>query len=248
MAVKKLTKECIALFLRSKEWWRSQPRYNTLNIFICATTISMELVCAELHTIDKKYNHKQIITLYVGNWIEGKITKKKLIDEIYTLAHKYYSMWGLDEEKIIAQPIEQRNTGKGNPNAIIHRGVSLNNRQKELLEKLPEYDSSVTVPKNTVNMKDLSAFTAYLGVEFAMFTKGQERLIIRGGVKNVNVSSEYATELNSLGYRWSGHTHPGFDVNCMFASPGDYAILNCFEQEFSVIYNSKGNYNVFRKE
>lgn len=37
----------------------------------------------------------------------------------------------------INSPIEQTHTGKGNPNAIRTHGAQLNNRQKELLEKLP---------------------------------------------------------------------------------------------------------------
>lgn len=45
-------------------------------------------------------------------------------------------------------PIEQRNTGKGNPNAILTYGVSLNNRQKELLKSLNDFDSMVKFLKN----------------------------------------------------------------------------------------------------
>lgn len=37
-------------------------------------------------------------------------------------------------EKTIELPIEQKHTGKGNPNAVL--GIELNNRQKDLLEKL----------------------------------------------------------------------------------------------------------------
>ena len=65
-------------------------------------------------------------------------------------------------EKTIELPIEQKHTGKGNPNAVF--GIELNNRQKDLLEKL----------------SDLSALTAHTGDEFALFTKGKDRLIIRG--------------------------------------------------------------------
>lgn len=60
----------------------------------------------------------------------------------------------------IEQPIEQRNTAKGNPNAVLTFGAELNNRQKKLLEQLPEYDSRFTVPKKSVKMSDLAALTA----------------------------------------------------------------------------------------
>jgi len=149
---------------------------------------------------------------------------------------------------IIDSPIDQRNTEKGNPNAILHFGRPLNARQQKLLDMLPEYDSSATVDKKDVNMKDLSALTAVTGVEFAMFTKGQERLIIRGNNIHVNVDPEVALQLNEQGYRWSGHTHPGFDSNVLGASKGDYAILNMFNQRRSVVYNSKGQFLDFNKD
>ena len=150
-------------------------------------------------------------------------------------------------EKPIEFPIEQRNTGKGNPNAIVTFGIELNNRQKELLEMLPDFDSSAIVSKKSVNMSDLSAFTAHTGDEFAMFTKGNERLIIRGNSQMVQIDIEKAKELSEHGYKWSGHTHPGFDFISMQPSDGDYSILDCFKQNSSVIYNSKGEFRTFEK-
>ncbi|MDR0197507.1 MAG: hypothetical protein LBI36_04735 [Oscillospiraceae bacterium] len=150
-------------------------------------------------------------------------------------------------ESPIEQPIEKQHTGKGNPSAVLHCGRPLNNRQARLLEKLPEYDSRVTVPKNTASMFDLAALTAATGVEYAMFTKGRERLIIRGDERKVNVDIELAKELSGKGYRWSGHTHPQANINYVFASDGDKAILECFNQQYSVIYNSVGNFRIFEK-
>jgi len=148
---------------------------------------------------------------------------------------------------IIDSPIDQRNTGKGNPNAVLHSGRPLNVRQQKLLDMLPEYNSRATVDKKDVNMKDLSALTAVTGVEFAMFTKGQERLIIRGNNIHVNINPEAAAQLNEQDYTWSGHTHPGYSELCLWASDGDKLILNQFKQETSVIYNSKGQFLTFDK-
>ncbi len=147
----------------------------------------------------------------------------------------------------IEQPIEQQHTGKGNPNAILLFDIELNNRQQKLLDSLPSYDSSVTVSRDNVNMSDLSALTAKTGDEFAMFTKGNERLVIRGNASMVNIDPEKAKKLADEGYRWSGHTHPGVDFLCMQPSDGDYSILDCFMQENSVIYNSKGDFRTFEK-
>lgn len=148
----------------------------------------------------------------------------------------------------IDSPIEQRNTGKGNPNAIIIFDRPLNNRQKRLLENLKGYDSSVVVKKKEVNMKDLSALTAVTGDEFAMFTKGSERIVIRGNSISVNIDTVKATELNRQGYKWSGHTHPGIGKNCLQASPGDMEILKCFKQKVAYIYNSQGEYLEFERK
>lgn len=148
----------------------------------------------------------------------------------------------------ISTPIEQRHTGKGNPNAILLFDVPLNNRQKKLLEELPSFDSRKVVPKKSVSMTDLAALTAKTGDEFAMFTKGNERLIIRGNSRKVNININEALELARQGYRWSGHTHPGIDELSLIASDGDTAILKCFNQKQSVIYNSKGKHATFNKE
>lgn len=147
----------------------------------------------------------------------------------------------------IEKPIEQRNTGKGNPNAILTFDTELNNRQKKLLEALPEYDSKTIVKKTDANMKDLSALTAATGDEFAMFTRKGERLIVRGNKYMVDINPETALELNKAGYRWSGHTHPGLDFLATQPSDGDYAILDSFSQNSSAVYNSKGDYRLFEK-
>ena len=81
--------------------------------------------------------------------------------------------------------------------------------------------------------------------QFAMFTRGSERLIIRGGVENVNANLERASELARRGYKFSGHTHPGGSTNVLIASGDDYEILRAFKQTQSVTYNSKGQYMTY---
>lgn len=145
----------------------------------------------------------------------------------------------------IDSPIEQKHTGKGNPNAVLIFDVPLNNRQQALLDSLPNYDSRITVPRNSVNMTDLSALTAKTGNEFAMFTKGGKRLVIRGNEYRVNINIEQAKTLAAQGFKWSGHTHPGVGHLCLASSDGDKAILKAFGQETSVIYNSQGQFSTF---
>lgn len=150
-------------------------------------------------------------------------------------------------EKLTIQSIDSRNNSRGRPSAITHFDVSLDKRQEELLNNLPDVDSRIIIAKNQVNMIDLSALTAKTGNEFALFTKGEERLVIRGNSQKVFVDGVIAKELAAEGYRWSGHTHVGDDYNSLFASDGDYHILDCFDQDLSVIYNSVGQYLQFMK-
>lgn len=147
----------------------------------------------------------------------------------------------------IEKPIEQKHTGKGNPNAILHFDVELTKRQAAILDNLPGYNSRTVVTKSNVNMADLSALTAKTGDEFALFTKSGERLIIRGNPYMVDITPEEAHKMGLDGYIWSGHTHPGVDFNALQPSTGDYAILNQFRQESSAIYNSTGQYLIFER-
>jgi len=149
------------------------------------------------------------------------------------------------DKNTINSPIEQGMHGA--PSAILHiEGAKLSARQQALLAKLPEYDSRVTVKKSDVSMRDLSALTAKTGVEFAMFTRKQERLIVRGDAVHINITPDKATALNALGYKWSGHTHIGlYNGWELSASDGDYDVLSEFNQKESVIYNAMGKYKTF---
>ena len=154
---------------------------------------------------------------------------------------------------MINSPIESRNTGKGKPSAITHIGISLNKRQQKLLDNLKGFDDVYITKKHDVSMKDLSALTAKEGVEFALFTKGGERMVVRGGTdingkSIVNIDINKAKQLNADGWRWSGHTHPGVGTNVKIESIQDIKILKEFTKQIeSVIYDIFGNYRRFDK-
>jgi hypothetical protein len=139
-------------------------------------------------------------------------------------------------------PIENRFSGVGRPDDIVRHNRPLNNRQQRLLDSLFGYDSRVTVRKSDVSMIDLAALTAKEGVEFAMFTRGPERLIVRGNERHVNINPLDAAVLKARGYKWSGHTHIGSNLN---ESPGDKDVLWQFTQRRSVIYNAMGKRKIF---
>lgn len=155
---------------------------------------------------------------------------------------------GDERVDVVNSPIEQRNTGKGNPNAMLHFNRPLNNRQQRLMDKLPDFDSRAIVPKKEVNLRDLSALTARTGDEFALFTRKGERLVLRGNDRMTNVDAETAGKMAAEGWRWSGHTHPGADGFCLFPSDGDKLILRTFGQAQSCIVNSSGMWNTFGED
>jgi hypothetical protein len=98
-------------------------------------------------------------------------------------------------------------------------------------------------------MKDLSALTAATNDEFALFTRGPKRLVIRGDRRHVNIDRNDAAKLRAQGYRWSGHTHVKLLDGLEFlASDGDYDALSKFDQNVSAIYNSKGKSLTFRNK
>jgi len=105
------------------------------------------------------------------------------------------------------------------------------------LDKLPEYDSSVTVKKSDVSMTDLAALTAKTGNEFAMFTRGSRRLIVRGNASSVNIDEAMAVKMRAQGYKWSGHTH----TDNVVSSEGDVAVLTAFGGRSSLLYDAMGN-------
>ena len=132
----------------------------------------------------------------------------------------------------------------GHPVDVVFSAKELSQRQQNILGKLPGYGSQVIVDKRDVSMIDLSALTAKTGDEFAMFTRGGKRLIVRGDYRSVPISVESAAVLHNEGYRWSGHTHVGLADTSLIASNGDKRILKEFEQSKSALYNAAGKYTL----
>ena len=163
-------------------------------------------------------------------------SKKKLIDK---------------NESNVSKPVERNGAGK--PSLIFNKlGKGLNNKQKRILEKLNKQDTVFEFDKKEVSMKDLAALTAETGDEFSMFTKNGKRLVFRGNPVEIKALKESkGKELNNLGYKWSGHTHPLStdmpNLDCLDCSEGDLAFLEQFNQDGSVIYNSKGQHRRFSK-
>jgi len=113
------------------------------------------------------------------------------------------------------------------------------------LEKLLKTGDSATFRKSDVSMRDLAALTGATGNEFAMFTKGGTRIIMRGDAYGVTPTDEDWERFANEGWKLSGHTHVSIDDLSLMASPGDVASLKRLGQNQSSIYNALGRHALF---
>lgn len=93
-----------------------------------------------------------------------------------------------------------------------------------MLKQLPESGSQAIVHK-AFGQRDLAALIAATGDEFAMFSTGGRRLIVRGTENRIPIDPAKASEFAARGWRWSSHVHPGYDANVLRSSIGDHAVL-----------------------
>lgn len=124
----------------------------------------------------------------------------------------------------------------------------LSSRQTTLLDNLPNVGSELRLHKSGINTTDLAALTAYSGDEFAIFTRGSQRLVIHGDSTNMGLSVKKLKSFKDQGFKFSAHTHPTnttFGRYILDASGGDRLALQIFEQERSLILDSLGRRNIF---
>ncbi len=134
----------------------------------------------------------------------------------------------------------------GNPAAIAQGYGSLSKGQQKLLELLPERaNRPLIISKAEVSMTDIAALTAHTGQEFAIFTNGSRRMVLRGTETSISLKIEVVNQLKSEGWRWSAHTQPGLEARHAIASASDQNVLKALGQEQSMILNSRGERNVF---
>jgi hypothetical protein len=107
------------------------------------------------------------------------------------------------------------------------------------------------VRKGAVTHRDLAALTAATGDEFAVFTTGGRRLVVRGGPEGFHgiIDGQWAASMRAQGWRFSAHTHPVYEGvptrNFLRSSGDDQAIIRVFGQERSAILNSVGERGLF---
>ncbi|PAT43023.1 hypothetical protein CK621_05670 [Vandammella animalimorsus] len=121
------------------------------------------------------------------------------------------------------------NPARGNPAAIVRGLGELNRRQAAALDALPA-EGAKAIVHQSFGLRDLAALTAATGDEFAMFSTGGRRLLVRGNKTSVPITPDMARDLAQNGWRWSAHTHPGTSTNVLRSSPGDRAVLGAMRE------------------
>ncbi|MDH3976669.1 MAG: hypothetical protein OEV42_20590, partial [Deltaproteobacteria bacterium] len=142
----------------------------------------------------------------------------------------------------------------GTPSAIYRGIANLSKHQKNILSQLGSPGERIIVKKRSITQKDLAAFTAATGDEFAMFTLSGQRMIIRGkpqGFQGI-INEDWAKQMAAKGWRFSAHTHPiPQDVSpnqVLRASTGDKEIMQLFNNEQSAILNPLGGRSLFTEK
>jgi len=88
---------------------------------------------------------------------------------------------------------------------ILYGAKKLTARRQEILDQLPDALSRMTLHKKQVNVTDLAHLTAATGDEFALFTRGSQRLVVRGDANGVPLTVSQLEKLHQQGYRFSAH-------------------------------------------
>jgi hypothetical protein len=146
--------------------------------------------------------------------------------------------------------VERLAINASSPSEIAWGYGNLSSRQANILESLQKPGQYSQLYKSDVNLTDLAALTAHTGDEFALFTLGSRRIVVRGTSSRLEIGAGLSNKLISQEWRWSVHTHPGLSDRVLMASgfPGDRSTLQLLNQERSLILNSAGRRSIFDLE
>lgn len=128
--------------------------------------------------------------------------------------------------------------------AIAAGAAELNSKQAAVLAELEGFGSRTVIPKKGFGQNDLAALSAATGDEFAMFSTGGRRLIIRGDATGVPIGTAdgSAQALAAQGWRWSSHVHPD---GSLMSSIGDRIVLSVFPNVRSTVLDPFGGRGLF---
>lgn len=194
--------------------------------------------------------HRKFITIN-ETYLYKPVNAIRLKDGTYKAKNGYTIP--TKERKDYELEIRSRNTSSiGKPSLIYNTSYGkLSVTQQRILTKL---QNSMVCKFNkksdniSIDMKDLSALTAYTGLEFSLFERNDCYVVAKGSETGLHLSADLSMKLIRGGFKWSGHTHPGDTQLCLIPSEADFETLRKFKQKSSRIYNSVGKMYIFGLE
>jgi hypothetical protein len=115
------------------------------------------------------------------------------------------------------------------------RAAAPNRFERRLLEKLATPGSRTIVPRSEMPLERLARLTAESRREFAVLTKGSERMIIAGDATSVPLTVDELGKLSAEGWKLTAHSH----VHGLKPSAGDGSALVAANQKRSIIVDSE---------
>ena len=125
--------------------------------------------------------------------------------------------------------------------------VTLRNKQKKLLDKVPKAGEWIELRNKQIEVKDLAALTAATGHEFAIFSGPSSKILIHGTSKSWHIPRDAWEIIKNNQYEWTAHSHPTFTK--LEESDEDIKTLELFTwQEKSVIIDLEGKTHEFNAD
>jgi hypothetical protein len=160
---------------------------------------------------------------------------------------------GLSRNRLNGDSADNVGIRSDTPASAAPSSVNLNRHQRQLLEQLRQKGDFVELPKKMLRISDMTRLSAHERVEFALFTRGGQRILMRGDLNSVPFTPGMAKKWAQQGWRWSGHTHPVSGESPLVQSSwrrgSDQGVLWRFSQygrqRYSAVYDWGKRYRVF---
>jgi hypothetical protein len=109
-------------------------------------------------------------------------------------------------------------------------------QQLDLLNQLDAPGKSVVVLRENMTLENLAQLTKEKNREFALLTKGNERMLIAGDAVSVPLTPEQMRQLSERGWKLTAHSH----LSGLTPSAGDANVLAATPQTRSIIVTGEG--------
>jgi hypothetical protein len=108
-------------------------------------------------------------------------------------------------------------------------------RQMDLLSQLNAPGKSVVVERSSMNLENLAQLTKEMNREFALLTRGDQRMLIAGDTVSVPLTPDQMRQLSQEGWKLTAHSH----LSGLAVSKGDGNLVREAGQKRSILVDSE---------